>query len=72
MGDCCVKNTKYGITKSLPLFHKIRLMNAGKETYGMTQNKRWLIEVLKYRGKSWPGIENKDYETTEQTRLTDI
>jgi len=34
MGDCCVKNTKYGILKPLPLFHKICLMNAGKETYG--------------------------------------
>jgi hypothetical protein len=33
----------------------------------MTQNKRWLIEVLKYGRKRWPGIENKD-ETTEQTR----
>ena len=34
MGDCCVKNTTYGILKSLPLFHKICLMNDGKETYG--------------------------------------
>lgn len=34
MGDCCVKNTTYGILKSLPLSHKIRLMNAGRGTYG--------------------------------------
>jgi hypothetical protein len=39
-----------------------------KKSMVMTQNKKWLIEVLKYRGKSWPGIENKDYGTTEQTR----
>jgi hypothetical protein len=39
-----------------------------KKPMVIIQNKRWLTEVPKYRGKSWPGIENKDYETTEQTR----
>jgi len=34
MGDAVWKKTKYGILKSLPLFHKIHVMNAGKETYG--------------------------------------
>jgi hypothetical protein len=39
-----------------------------EEPMVMTQNKRWLTAVLKYRGKSWPGNANKDYKTTEQTR----
>lgn len=52
MGDCCVKNTNYGILKSLPLFHKICLMNAEKEIYGYDPEQK-----MAHRG---PEIQRKE------------